>query len=204
MVVASEFPDLSPEQHPQWQSCQISGSSQQKLMEVTKPLWMQPLVPGSQGNKRTGFSWAWHTASPAGLRWREQHLPSFFWETGDGVPSCSGIGVEDETTVSVVVGGWQPHLWPGEGRVKEGTKNEETTFIPKVALRLKAAGQTLSPTRQQNSSHVAGTGQRTACPDPLICTNTDCRSNIQAQLWIFSQIKPLLYVIFKIHEPLPF
>lgn len=77
-------------------------------------------------------------------------LPLFGRQEMD-FPAGSGSGEEDETTMSMVVGGCQPHLWMGEGRVKEGTKNQETTFIPKVALRLKSAGQTWSPTRQQNS-----------------------------------------------------
>lgn len=108
----------------------------------------------------------------------------------------NGTGQQNETTTSIPVGGCS--LWPGEGRVKEGIRNQETTFIPKVALRLKPAGQTLNPTRQQDSIL---TWQKSWNSDPLTCTNTDCRSNIQAQLWIFSQAKPLLYVIFKTHEP---
>lgn len=60
------------------------------------------------------------------------------------------------------------------------------------------------PPDSRTPSDMTGTDQRTACPDPAICTNTDCRSSTQTQFWISSQAKPLLYIIFKIHEPLPF
>lgn len=198
VVVASEFPDsvlssISSDDDPRPQAAH--SNNLWKWQGLCR--WSQFFLVWFLGENRIQQG-----VSHCFLSWSEMERaasPFFFL----GGRRWRGTGQQNETTTSTPVGGCsQPRLWPGGGRVKEGIRNQETTFIPKVALWFKPAGQTLNPTRKQDSFLTwQGQIREHLAQIQLICTNTDCRSNIQAQLWSFSQVKPLLYIIFKIHEP---